>query len=106
MKFSWRMIAAAFSYAVGVLGWCYVGGYKILTGPVRELILAQMAGSMSLGRLVAALIEGFIYLSLAGGVWCIGYMLSSVCSLSNLFFRFHTTTLTEACSNELKQHHL
>ncbi|WP_055195928.1 hypothetical protein, partial [Roseburia intestinalis] len=28
----------------------------------------------------------------------------SVCSLSNLFFRFHTTTLTEACSNELKQH--
>ena len=26
---------------------------------------------------VAALIEGFIYLSLAGGVWCIGYMLSS-----------------------------
>jgi len=30
-----------------------------------------------LGRLVAALIEGFIYLSLAGGVWCIGYMLSS-----------------------------
>lgn len=45
--------------------------------PVRELILAQMAGSMSLGRLVAALIEGFIYLSLAGGVWCIGYMLSS-----------------------------
>lgn len=67
MKFSWRMIAAAFSYALGVLGWCYVGGYKILTGPVRELILAQMA----------ALIEGFIYLSLAGGVWCIGYMLSS-----------------------------
>ena len=67
MKFSWRMIAAAFSYALGVLGWCYVGGYKILTGP----------GSMSLGRLVAALIEGFIYLSLAGGVWCIGYMLSS-----------------------------
>ena len=32
--------------------------------------------------------------------------LYSVCSLSNLFFRFHTTTLTEACSNELKQHHL
>ena len=53
MKFSWRMIAAAFSYALGVLGWCYVGGYKILTGPVRGLILAQMAGSMSLGRLVA-----------------------------------------------------
>ena len=77
MKFSWKMIAAALSYALGVLVWCYVGGYKILTGPVKGLILAQMAGSMSLGRLVAAAIEGFIYLSLAGGVWCIGYMLSS-----------------------------
>ena len=43
MKFSWRMIAAAFSYALGVLGWCYVGGYKILTGPVRELILAPVS---------------------------------------------------------------
>ena len=77
MKFSWKMIAAALSYALGVLCWCYVGGYKILTGPVKGLILAQMAGSMSWGRLVAAAIEGFIYLSLAGGVWCIGYMLSS-----------------------------
>jgi len=68
MKFSWRMIAAAFSYALGVLGWCYVGGYKILTGPVRELILAQMAGSMSLGRLVAALIEGFIWQAESGAL--------------------------------------
>ena len=24
MKFSWRMIAAAFSYALGVLGWAFV----------------------------------------------------------------------------------
>ena len=23
-----------------------------------------------------ALVQGFVYLSLAGGVWCIGYMLS------------------------------
>ena len=36
----------------------------------------------------------------------INIFITSVCSLSNLFFRFHTTTLTEACSNELKQHHL
>ncbi len=46
MKFSWRMIAAAFSYALGVLGWCYVGGYKILTGPVRELDRLQLTGQI------------------------------------------------------------
>ena len=39
-------------------------------------------------------------------ILCLFSDISSVCSLSNLFFRFHTTTLTEACSNELKQHHL
>ena len=40
------------------------------------------------------------------GVNKMDFNVFSVCSLSNLFFRFHTTTLTEACSNELKQHHL
>ncbi|MFQ7238509.1 MAG: phospho-N-acetylmuramoyl-pentapeptide-transferase [Roseburia intestinalis] len=65
MKFSWRMIAAAFSYALGVLGWCYVGGYKILTGPVRGLILAQMAGSMSFGTTGGGPDRG-IYISFAG----------------------------------------
>ena len=30
----------------------------------------------------------------------------SVCSLSNLFFQLHKTTLAEVCSNESKQHHL
>ena len=44
-------------------------------------------------------IRNTIYVKLFWGI-------ISVCSLSNLFFRFHTTTLTEACSNELKQHHL
>ena len=43
----------------------------------------------------------------SSGTWKSSFLcLISVCSLSNLFFRFHTTTLTEACSNELKQHHL
>ena len=26
--------------------------------------------------LIGALIQGFLYLSLAGGVWCVGYMIS------------------------------
>ncbi len=76
MKINWRTLAAMLCYALGVLGWCYVGGYMLLTGPVRGLIVAQIAGQLSLGKLLAALLQGFVYLSLAGGVWCIGYMLS------------------------------
>lgn len=68
---------ALFFYALGIVGWCYVGGYMILTRPVKALILAKMAGSLSIGKLIVALIQGFLYLSLAGGVWCVGYMLSN-----------------------------
>ena len=38
--------------------------------------MAHMAGDLSLIKLAVALVQGFVYLSLAGGVWCIGYMLS------------------------------
>lgn len=66
-----------FCYAMGVLGWCYVGGWMILTKPVKGLLAAHMEGSLSLTVLFGALVQGFVYLSLAGAVWCIGYMLSN-----------------------------
>ena len=76
MKLSWKMLAAMMCYTFGVIGWCYVGGWMILTKPVKGLILAHVAGNLSLGMLVTAFVQGFIYLSLAGAVWCVGYMLA------------------------------
>lgn len=77
MRVTWRTLAALLCYALGVLGWWYVGGWMILTKPVKGLVLAHLAGKLSLGKLLIALVQGFIYLSLAGGVWCVGYMLSN-----------------------------
>ena len=65
MKITWKALLALFFYTLGVVGWFYVGGWMILRGPVRGVI-----------KLAVALVQGFVYLSLAGGVWCIGYMLS------------------------------
>lgn len=76
MKFSWRTVVALIFYVLGVIGWLYVGGWMILTRPVKGIILAQLAGDLTLMKLVIALAQGFILLSLAGGVWCIGYMIS------------------------------
>lgn len=76
MRVTWRTLAALLFYALGVVGWCYVGGWMILTRPVRGLILAHLAGKLSIGKLIIAFVQGFAYLSLAGGVWCVGYMLS------------------------------
>jgi hypothetical protein len=75
MKINWRAIAAVTFYALGILGWFYIGAWMILTRPVKGLILAHLAGTLSLWKLLAAAIQAFLYLSLAGGVWCIGYML-------------------------------
>lgn len=77
MKVNWRAVAAVLCYALGILGWLYVGGWMILTRPVKGLILAHLAGTLSLWKLLIAAIQGFLYLSLAGGIWCVGYILSN-----------------------------
>ena len=70
------MIALLFN-ALGVLGWCYVGGWMILTKPLKGIVVAHIAGNLSIGKVVVAVIQGFAFLSLAGAVWCVGYMLSN-----------------------------
>ena len=77
MKFSWKTIAALLCYILGVVGWFYVGGWMVLTRPVKELLVAHAAGSLSIIGIIKALAQGFGYLTVAGAVWCIGYMLSN-----------------------------
>lgn len=77
MKVTWRTVAAMLCYALGVLGWCYVGGWMTLTRPLKGLVLAHLAGELSVRKLIIAVVQGFIYLSMGGAVWCVGYMLSN-----------------------------
>lgn len=77
MKYTWKMLAALLCSVSGTVGWCYVGGYLVLKGPVREFLAACLAGALTPGRLVAVVLQCFFLLSLAGGVWCVGYMLST-----------------------------
>ena len=51
-------IAGVVFYTLGVVGWFYVGGWMILRGPVRGVILAHMAGDLSLIKLAVALVQG------------------------------------------------
>lgn len=77
MKITWRTVIALLFNALGVLGWCYVGGWMILTKPLKGIVVAHIAGNLSIGKVVVAVIQGFAFLSLAGAVWCVGYMLSN-----------------------------
>lgn len=76
MRISWRKALSLLFYLAGILGWCYVGAYMILSKPLWGLYCAFGAGKFSLLTLLWAAVQVFIYLSLAGGVWCIGYVLS------------------------------
>lgn len=75
MKKSWKVYAAIACYVLGMLGWIYFGVWMILTKPVKELVLAYMAGDLSIGKAAVAGVQGFIYLTIGGLVWCIGYVL-------------------------------
>lgn len=77
MNITWKTVVAALFYILGVLGWCYVGGWMILTKPLKGIMVAHIAGNLSIGKIIIALFQGFVYLSMAGAVWCIGYMLSN-----------------------------
>ncbi len=77
MREKWKTAVSVLFYTLGILGWCYVGGWLTLTRPVRGILMAHLAGSLSVGQLCMAVLQGFCYLSLAGGVWCIGYMLGN-----------------------------
>ncbi|MDD6058300.1 MAG: phospho-N-acetylmuramoyl-pentapeptide-transferase [Clostridiales bacterium] len=76
MKITWRFIVSLAFYILGIIGWLYVGVWMTITRPMKGLIVAALAGELSLWKLLLAFAQSFLYLSLAGAVWCIGYMLS------------------------------
>lgn len=76
MKITWKTLLALFFYTLGVVGWFYVGGWNDLKRTGQRSDSGAYGRDLSLIKLAVALVQGFVYLSLAGGIWCIGYMLS------------------------------
>ena len=75
MKFSWKECATALCALAGAISWFYLGAYRLWKGPVMDLIEAQLAGNLSVWRLIEDLFSGFMWLTLAGFVWCLWYIL-------------------------------
>ncbi len=57
-------LLSALSYVLGVFGWVYIGVWKILTKPVKYVVLAQLAGELSARGILGAFVQGFLYLVL------------------------------------------
>lgn len=75
MKFSWKGVAAVCCSVLGAISWLYLGVYRVLKGPVKNIISAKMAGTLSMTYLVSNCARGFCYLTVAGFIWCLWYIL-------------------------------
>ncbi len=47
MKITWKTFLAVSAYWAGVFGWFYIGIWQVLKKPVHSVILAQIAGHLS-----------------------------------------------------------
>lgn len=56
MKIMWKTFLAVSAYWAGVFGWFYIGVWQVLKKPVHSVILAQIAGHLSIGLLIGAFI--------------------------------------------------
>ena len=54
MKITWKTFLAVSAYWAGVFGWFYIGIWQVLKKPVHSVILAQIAGHLSV-RLLAGI---------------------------------------------------
>ena len=59
MKIMWKTFLVVSAYWAGVFGWFYIGVWQVLKKPVHSVILAQIAGHLSIGLLIGAFIQGF-----------------------------------------------
>lgn len=80
MKLSWKELAALGCSVLGAFSWLYMGVYRLLKGPVKNVIAAKMTGTLTLAFLVSNFFKGFVYLTIAGFIWCVWYILKSYIS--------------------------
>lgn len=64
-------------YLIGLAVSVYVGGWVMLIQPIRGTITAYTLGTLTLRQLVINVIKCISSLTVAGRIWCIGYIASN-----------------------------
>ncbi len=72
-----RMILSMAIYLTGFIAAIYIGGWLMLVKPVKYTITAYTLGTLTVPQLVLAAIKCICSLTVAGLVWCIGYIASN-----------------------------
>ncbi|MCI8634880.1 MAG: hypothetical protein HFJ05_04685 [Eubacterium sp.] len=77
MNRNFRIILAAAIYMLGIVACVYVGGWVMLLKPVKETIAAYTLGTLTWPQLVVSVIKCISSMTVAGLIWCLGYIASN-----------------------------
>lgn len=72
-----KIFLAAVVYLIGLAASAYVGGWVMIIQPIRGTIAAYTLGTLTISQLFVAGIKCFCSLTVAGLIWCIGYIASN-----------------------------
>lgn len=65
---------ALFCYALGIIFGFYFGIWKMLCLPLAGLYMALVSGELTIMMVVISLIQVLFSTTLAGLIWCVGYI--------------------------------
>lgn len=72
-----RIVLSAAIYFTGFIVSLYVGGWIMFLKPVRHTIAAYTLGTLTLSQLLVAVVKCVSSMTVAGLIWCLGYMASN-----------------------------
>ena len=72
-----RIILSTAIYFLGLAVAIYIGGWVMLIKPVKQTIVAYTLGTLTLPQLIIAGIKCISSLTVAGLIWCLGYIASN-----------------------------
>lgn len=71
------MILALAIYATGLAASVYVGGWVMIIKPVKGALAAHALGTLTMAQVVVAVLKCVCSLTVAGFIWCTGYIASN-----------------------------
>ena len=72
-----RILLSVAVYFFGSAASVYVGGWVMLLKPIRGTIAAYTLGTLALSQLIVTIIKCISSLTVAGFIWCVGYIASN-----------------------------
>ncbi len=72
-----RIVLSVSIYLLGLAASIYVGGWVMLLKPVKETITAYALGALTMPQLVISVLKCICSMTVAGLIWCLGYMASN-----------------------------